>query len=89
MIRAGQDKKQRIVIKLTMKSPKDRSKAMTIATKAAVSGNVSVKFEGEEKDKLVVIGNRVDHTALMKLLRKKVDRHASLEEVKEVEDIPA
>ncbi|XP_052177271.1 heavy metal-associated isoprenylated plant protein 47-like isoform X5 [Diospyros lotus] len=72
---------QRIVIKVRMKCQKCRSKAMTIAASAA--GVFSVKFEGEEKDEVVVIGNRVDAAALTSSLRKNVG-HATLEKVEVV-----
>ncbi|XP_057765502.1 heavy metal-associated isoprenylated plant protein 47 [Salvia miltiorrhiza] len=74
---------QKIVIKIKFRCKKCRSKAMTIA--AMTSGVVSVKLEGDEKDRVVVIGDEVDAVGMIILLRKKVG-HATLELVAELID---
>ncbi|KAM7504270.1 hypothetical protein LguiB_003174 [Lonicera macranthoides] len=73
--------KQKIVIKVRLHCKKCQSKAMMIA--ATASGVISVALEGEEKDKVVVIGDLVDAAALANSIRKKVG-FASLELVDEV-----
>ncbi|KAG6405274.1 hypothetical protein SASPL_132861 [Salvia splendens] len=74
---------QKIVIKIKFKCKKCRSKAMTIA--AMTAGVCSVKLEGDEKDRVVVIGEGVDAVGMIVLLRKKVG-HATLELVAECKD---
>ncbi|GFZ05042.1 copper transport protein family [Actinidia rufa] len=75
--------KQKIVIEVQMKCEKCRSKAlMTVAT---VPGVISVALEGEDRDRVVVTGEKVDATALTQSLRKEVG-FASLESVEEVEN---
>ncbi|KAJ9182563.1 hypothetical protein P3X46_006546 [Hevea brasiliensis] len=73
--------KQKIVIKVTTCCDKCRCKAMKIA--AIADGVNSVAIEGDDKDKLVVIGERVDAACLTKALRKKIN-YASIESVEEV-----
>ena len=51
-------------------------------------GVMSVSLEGEDKDQVVVIGERVDAACLTSTLRKKVG-YARLETVEEVKDQPA
>lgn len=48
-------------------------------------GVCSVKLEGDEKDRVVVIGEGVDAVGMIVLLRKKVG-HATLELVAECKD---
>ncbi|KAJ4837232.1 hypothetical protein Tsubulata_027961 [Turnera subulata] len=75
--------KQKIVIKVSMHCDKCRTKALKIA---AVSqgdhGVISVALEGDEKDKVVVIGERVDAACLTSRLKKKVN-YASILSVEE------
>ncbi|KAJ0100959.1 hypothetical protein Patl1_04005 [Pistacia atlantica] len=66
--------KQKIVIKVQVRCDKCRSKAMETAAVA----------DGENKDKVVVIGEGVDAADLASELNKKLG-HASLEIVEEVE----
>ncbi|XP_020220228.1 disease resistance protein Pik-1 [Cajanus cajan] len=61
--------KQKIVMKVNMSSQKSRTKALKIV--ASANGVSFVGLEGEEKDKLVVIGD-VDAVKLTNSLRKKV-----------------
>ena len=49
---------------------------------------MSVSLEGEDRDQVVVIGERVDAACLTSTLRKKVG-YARLETVEEVKDKPA
>ncbi|KAL8462308.1 hypothetical protein ACS0TY_032571 [Phlomoides rotata] len=74
---------QIIVLKVHLKSNKCRSKVMSIAV--MTPGVLSVKFEGDEKDEVVVIGEGVDAAKMTSLIRKKVG-HASLEFVADLED---
>ncbi|KAM7499044.1 hypothetical protein LguiA_023458 [Lonicera macranthoides] len=67
--------KQKIVIKVQMKCEECRTKAMKIA--AVAEGVSSLKIEGEEKEKIVVIGDGVDSVTLTRSLQKKVG-HATL-----------
>ncbi|KAG4946049.1 hypothetical protein JHK87_042056 [Glycine soja] len=62
--------KQKIVMKVHMNCQKCRTKALKVV--AAASGVNFVGLEGEEKDKLVVIGDEVDPVKLTNSLRKKV-----------------
>ncbi|KAG4381305.1 hypothetical protein GLYMA_15G122200v4 [Glycine max] len=74
--------KQKIVMKVHMNCQKCRTKALKVV--AAASGVNFVGLEGEEKDKLVVIGDEVDPVKLTNSLRKKVGHTdiISLAEVK-------
>ncbi|PIM98640.1 hypothetical protein CDL12_28324 [Handroanthus impetiginosus] len=74
---------QKIVIQVQLKCNKCRAKAMSIA--AMESGVNTVRWEGEKKDHVVVIGDGVDAAGLTSLLRKKVGL-ASLESVGEFKD---
>ncbi|KAA8527045.1 hypothetical protein F0562_008726 [Nyssa sinensis] len=65
-----------------MNCDKCRSNALKIAAK--VSGVISVALEGEDKDKVVVIGDTVDAAGLTASLRKK-NGYASLESVRRSE----
>ncbi|GMN36701.1 hypothetical protein TIFTF001_006228 [Ficus carica] len=61
--------KQKIVMKVVMKCKKCQTKALrAVAGKDGVS---SVGLEGEERNKVVVIGDGVDAVDLAKTLRKK------------------
>ncbi|KAI7999371.1 Disease resistance protein RGA5 [Camellia lanceoleosa] len=61
--------KKKIVMKVEMRCQKCRTKALQVAAKA--HGVESLELEGEEKDKVVVIGDGVDAVELAKSLRKK------------------
>ncbi|KAJ0044523.1 hypothetical protein Pint_03961 [Pistacia integerrima] len=74
---------QKIVIKVQVRCDKCRSKAMETA--AVADGVISVALEGENKDKVVVIGEGVDAADLASELNKKLG-HASLEIVEEVKE---
>ncbi|KAG5005753.1 hypothetical protein JHK82_023736 [Glycine max] len=69
-------------MKVHMNCQKCRTKALKVV--AAASGVNSVGLEGEEKDKLVVIGDGVDVVKLTNSLREKVGHTdiISLAEVK-------
>ncbi|GAU37074.1 hypothetical protein TSUD_378160, partial [Trifolium subterraneum] len=54
---------QKIVMKVHMSCQKCRTKALKV---------VAASYEGEEKDKLVVIGDGVDAVKITNCLRKKV-----------------
>ncbi|KAA8534597.1 hypothetical protein F0562_032144 [Nyssa sinensis] len=73
--------KQKIVIKMQLHGGKCRSKAMQIASVA--DGVTSVAIEGEDKDRVVVIGDGVDSASLANSLRKKVG-YADIISVEEV-----
>ncbi|KAK3199917.1 hypothetical protein Dsin_023332 [Dipteronia sinensis] len=75
--------KQKIIIKVQVKCEKCRSKAMKIA--AGDDGVISVAWEGEDKNKVVVIGDGVDAATLARNLSKKLGFADLLlvEEVKE------
>ncbi|KAG9448781.1 hypothetical protein H6P81_008746 [Aristolochia fimbriata] len=60
--------KQKTVLKLQMSDPKTRCKAMKAV--AGVQGVLSAAIEGEDKNKIVVIGEGVDSIYLTTLLRK-------------------
>ncbi|KAK2987092.1 hypothetical protein RJ640_004818 [Escallonia rubra] len=72
---------QKIVIKVQLHCRRCRSKAMKMA--AMASGVNSVALAGEEKDQIVVVGEKVDAAGLTDLLRKKVG-YATLELVEGV-----
>ncbi|KAK2639924.1 hypothetical protein Ddye_027719 [Dipteronia dyeriana] len=61
---------QKIVIRVQVRYDKCRSKAMEIA--AVADGVISVAWEGEDKDKVVVIGDGVDAVTLTRSLSKKL-----------------
>ncbi|XP_059664792.1 heavy metal-associated isoprenylated plant protein 47-like [Cornus florida] len=73
--------KQKIVMQVCMKCEKCRRKALQVAAKA--EGVSFVGIEGNEKNKVVVIGEGVDPVELTKGLRKKVG-HADITSVTEV-----
>ncbi|XVF19423.1 hypothetical protein REPUB_Repub11eG0109300 [Reevesia pubescens] len=62
--------KQKVVLKVAMNCQKCRTKALKVA--ANQEGVSFVGLEGEEKDKVVVIGDEVDAVKLTTELRKKV-----------------
>ncbi|KAI9076089.1 hypothetical protein K1719_021723 [Acacia pycnantha] len=62
--------KQKIVMKVHMSSQKCRTKALKLV--ASVNGVSFVGLEGDEKEKVVVIGDGVDAVKLTNCLRKKV-----------------
>ncbi|XP_065864740.1 heavy metal-associated isoprenylated plant protein 47-like [Euphorbia lathyris] len=78
--------KQKIVIKFMGCCEKCRRKALQTASVA--DGVMSVALEGEEKDKLVIIGERVDAACLTKKLRKKLESYVELVTVEEVKPPP-
>ncbi|XP_050206633.1 disease resistance protein Pik-1-like [Mercurialis annua] len=67
--------KQKIVIKVSMNSPKSRSKALKIAV--GVSGVDSAALGGQDKSQIEVVGEGVDAVELTTQLRKNVG-HAEL-----------
>ncbi|CAL9134039.1 unnamed protein product [Musa textilis] len=76
---------QKIVIRVQMNCDRCRSKAMKTAV--GNHGIETVSIDGEEKDLLVIIGERVDSVALACSLRKKLHCAdiVTVEEVKEKE----
>ncbi|KAI9091400.1 hypothetical protein K1719_028211 [Acacia pycnantha] len=62
--------KQKIAMKVQMHCQKCRAKALSVA--AGSNGVDFVGLEGEEKDKVVVIGEGVDAAKLASSMRKKV-----------------
>ncbi|KAL9371521.1 hypothetical protein Peur_036661 [Populus x canadensis] len=81
--------KQKIVIKVTGKGPKSRSKALQIAV--GLSGVESAGLGGQDKSQIEVVGDGVDAVQLTNLLRKKVGHAelASVEAVGEKKEEPA
>ncbi|EEF29346.1 heavy metal-associated isoprenylated plant protein 47 [Ricinus communis] len=77
--------KKKIVIKVSTCCEKCRTKAMQTA--AVADGVNSVALEGDDKDKLVVIGEMVDAACLTKALRKKIN-YAEIVTVEEVKPKP-
>ncbi|XP_054776340.1 heavy metal-associated isoprenylated plant protein 47-like [Prosopis cineraria] len=73
--------KQKISMKVQMYCQKCRAKALTVA--AGTNGVDFVGLEGEERDKVVVVGNGVDVAKLASCMRKKVG-HTVLISVSEV-----
>ncbi|XP_028804574.1 heavy metal-associated isoprenylated plant protein 47-like [Neltuma alba] len=73
--------KQKITMKVVMHCQKCRAKALTVA--AGSNGVDFVGLEGQEKDRVVVIGNGVDAAGLASCMRKKVG-HADIISVTEV-----
>ncbi|XP_021895452.1 heavy metal-associated isoprenylated plant protein 47-like [Carica papaya] len=61
---------KKIVVKVTMHCQKCRTKALQVA--AGTHGVTYVGLEGEEKDKVVAIGDGIDAVKLTSGLRKKV-----------------
>ncbi|XP_015880228.1 heavy metal-associated isoprenylated plant protein 47 [Ziziphus jujuba] len=61
---------KKIVMKVAMSCQKCKTKALQVA--ATAEGVNFVGLEGDQKDKVVVIGDGVDAVALAKNLRKKV-----------------
>uniref|UniRef100_A0A453C6F1 HMA domain-containing protein n=1 Tax=Aegilops tauschii subsp. strangulata TaxID=200361 RepID=A0A453C6F1_AEGTS len=72
---------QKIVIQLSMSCDKSRSKALTLAARAA--GVTSMGITGDARDKLEVVGDGVDPVCLVSCLRKKLG-HAQIIKVEEV-----
>ncbi|EOY32954.1 hypothetical protein QUC31_019183 [Theobroma cacao] len=62
--------KQKVVLKVVMKCQKCRKESLKVAAKQ--DGVSFVGLEGQEKDKVVVIGDGVDAVKLTRELRKKV-----------------
>ncbi|TXG67637.1 hypothetical protein EZV62_008912 [Acer yangbiense] len=63
--------KQKIIIKVQVKSSKCRSKALKIV--AAADGEIfSFAWEGEDMDKMVVVGDEVNAVKLTTKLEKKL-----------------
>ncbi|KAH1108920.1 hypothetical protein J1N35_012688 [Gossypium stocksii] len=62
--------KQKMVLKVAMKCQKCRAQALKVA--AEQQGVSSVGLEGNEKEKVVVIGDGIDVVKLTTNLRKKV-----------------
>ncbi|XP_037481629.1 heavy metal-associated isoprenylated plant protein 47-like [Triticum dicoccoides] len=73
--------KQKIVIQLGMSCDKSRSKALTMAARAA--GVTSMEITGDARDRLEVVGDGVDSVCLVSCLRKKLG-HAQIIKVEEV-----
>ncbi|KAF7009590.1 hypothetical protein CFC21_024106 [Triticum aestivum] len=73
--------KQKIVIQLSMSCDKSRSKALTLAARAA--GVTSMGITGDARDQLEVVGDGVDPVCLVSCLRKKLG-HAQIIKVEEV-----
>ncbi|CAA0393634.1 unnamed protein product [Arabidopsis thaliana] len=61
---------KKILMSVSMRCDKCRSEALNIGAKT--TGVTFVGIEGEEKDKVVVIGEGVDAACLVVRLRKKV-----------------
>ena len=72
---------QKIVIQLSMSCDKRRSKALTLAARAA--GVTSMGITGDARDQLEVVGDGVDPVCLVCSLRKKLG-HAQIVKVEEV-----
>ncbi|KAF7009585.1 hypothetical protein CFC21_024101 [Triticum aestivum] len=73
--------KQKIVIQLSISCDKRRSKALTLASRAA--GVTSMGITGDARDQLEVVGDGVDPVCLVSCLRKKLG-HAQIIKVEEV-----
>ncbi|KAE8813962.1 hypothetical protein D1007_08884 [Hordeum vulgare] len=73
--------KQKIVIQLSLSCDKSRSKALTVAARAA--GVTSMEITGDARDRLEVVGDGVDPVCLVSCLRKKLG-HAQIIKVEEV-----
>ncbi|KAI3703796.1 hypothetical protein L1987_73993 [Smallanthus sonchifolius] len=73
--------KKKIVINIQTNCDKCRTYAMKTA--AETSGVISVELQGENKNKMMVIGDGVDAAALTKSIRKKIE-NASLEIVQQL-----
>ncbi|KAI5014736.1 heavy metal-associated isoprenylated plant protein 47-like [Hordeum vulgare subsp. vulgare] len=73
--------KQKIVIQLSVSCDKSRSKALTLAARAA--GVTSMGITGDARDQLEVVGDGVDPVCLVCCLRKKLG-HAQIIKVEEV-----
>ncbi|XP_054793975.1 heavy metal-associated isoprenylated plant protein 41-like [Prosopis cineraria] len=76
--------KQKIVKRVPMRCEDCRSKAMKIASMAKGRVN-SVALDGEDRDRVVVVGEDVDPVCLAKKLRKKF-RSATIVSVEEVKE---
>ena len=74
---------QKIVIKVSMSCDRSRSKAMSMAARAA--GVTSMGITGDARDQLEVVGEGVDPVCLVSCLRKKLGgaHIVQVEEVKE------
>ncbi|CAN0918795.1 Heavy metal-associated isoprenylated plant protein 46 [Linum grandiflorum] len=84
--------KQKVVIKVTMNSPKLRARAMKVVV--GVNGVDSASLAGPDKTQIEVTGDGVDSVELVSLLRKKVGfaelvTVAAVEEKKKDEPKPA
>ncbi|XP_051212655.1 heavy metal-associated isoprenylated plant protein 16 [Lolium perenne] len=75
--------KQKIVIKVSMSCDKSRSKALSMAARAA--GVTSMGITGDARDQLEVVGDGVDPVCLVNCLRKKLGV-AHIVQVEEVKD---
>ncbi|KAL9816462.1 hypothetical protein AtNW77_Chr4g0277901 [Arabidopsis thaliana] len=73
---------KKILMSVSMRCDKCRSEALKIGAKTTVT---FVGIEGEEKDKVVVIGEGVDAACLVVRLRKKVG-FADIISVTDVDD---
>ncbi|ONK68358.1 uncharacterized protein A4U43_C05F10580 [Asparagus officinalis] len=62
--------KQKIVIRVTMKDAKKRSKALKIAV--GLPGVISAGLGGVDKDTIVVVGDGIDSVELTMILRKRM-----------------
>ncbi|XP_077216615.1 heavy metal-associated isoprenylated plant protein 16-like [Tasmannia lanceolata] len=62
--------KQKVVIRLQVHDQKDQRKAMKIAV--GVTGVIAASLEGEDKSKMVVIGEGTDSVILTRSFRKKM-----------------
>ncbi|KAK7246041.1 hypothetical protein RIF29_40898 [Crotalaria pallida] len=74
--------KQKIVIKVQMNCQKCRTKALKVV--ASANGVNFLGLEGDDKDKVVVIGDGMDAVKLINCLRKKVG-HSDIISLGEVE----
>ncbi|XP_030546414.1 heavy metal-associated isoprenylated plant protein 47-like [Rhodamnia argentea] len=74
--------KKKMVLKVQMKCQKCRTKALQTVSES--DGVNSVAIQGEDKDKVVVVGEGVDAVLLVNRLRKKVGptQIISLEDLK-------
>ncbi|KAK1295990.1 hypothetical protein QJS10_CPB15g01131 [Acorus calamus] len=75
--------KQKVVMKVSMNGPKSRTRALQAV--AAAPGVISAALEGDDRSKVVVIGEGIDSIALTMLLRKKLE-HAELLTVTAVDE---
>jgi len=64
--------KKKIVIKISMISTNDRSRVKAMALAAKADGVSSIGIVGDGRDRLEVVGDRMDVVCLLKCLRKKL-----------------